>query len=167
MKESEFKEDLQIDPNALDVNAGEQSELYFKWAKKAVAAREAQDEAKLFLDICEAELSSRARLDPDSFGIARVTETAVLTAVRLHPKYEEAQAVHIKARKEAAILEKAVAAMEQRKRMIELLVTLHGQEYFAGPAVPRDFVEAWKHHRRAKSNRLKNNVRKPKSNPSE
>jgi hypothetical protein len=27
--------------------------------------------------------------------------------------------------------------------MIELLVTLLGQQYFAGPSVPRNLVEAW------------------------
>jgi len=44
--------------------------------------------------------------------------------------------------------------MEQRKRMLELLVTLHGQEYFAGPSVPRNLIDAWKEAKKSKAEEL-------------
>ena len=54
----------------------------------------------------------------------------------------EAKNFVIEAAKVHALLSNAVMAMEQRKRMLEVLITLHGQEYFAGPSTPRNLVQA-------------------------
>ncbi|RLF30294.1 MAG: hypothetical protein DRN14_00115 [Thermoplasmata archaeon] len=144
MEKNEFESDLKIDPNYLEVEAGRQGELFFKWAERAVEAKERADHAKLKMDVLEAKLSSKARLDPDSFGIAKVTEGSIAAAIKIHPEFLEAQEEHISARADFHMLERAVEAMEQRKRMIEILVTLHGQQYFAGPSVPHNLVDAWK-----------------------
>ena len=37
----------------------------------------------------------------------------------------------------------AVKAMDDKKRMLQGLITLHGQQYFAGPDVPRDLLASW------------------------
>lgn len=141
---NEFSEELKIDPNELDVEAGLQAEKFFQWAERAAEARAEYDRAKLNFEVTEAKLSSKARANPTAYGISkRVTEGSISTAVRLHPKYLAAYEGLVEARKSMELLNKAVMAMEQRKRMIELLVTLHGQQYFAGPSVPRNLGEAW------------------------
>ncbi len=144
MKKNEFERDLEIDPNELDVQAGMQGELFFKWADLSIEAQEEQDRAKLSLETIEADLYQKAKLDPDSFGITKATDAATAQAVKLQPKYLEASERLIIAKGDAARLRAAVGAMEQKKRMIEVLVTLHGQQYFAGPSVPRNLAEAWK-----------------------
>ena len=166
MNKSEFEQDLAIDPLQLDVHAGLQGELFFKWAEKEVAARQNADEAKFRLEVLTAQLDSQARLDPDSFGIQKVTEGSIATAVKTSDQYQEAYEEWLEARGEAALLAKAVEAMEQKKRMIEVLITLHGQQYFAGPSIPRNLAEAWKDEmeKREKNVRQKTPLRRRKSN---
>jgi len=144
MNKNEFEKDLKIDPNQLDVEAGMQGEIFFKWAEASVEALREKDLSKLTLGVKIAELSQRARLDPDSFGITRVTEGGINAAVQVHPEMIEAQENYIEVSKNAGLLKEATNAMEQRKRMLEILVTLHGQQYFAGPSVPRNLGDAWK-----------------------
>lgn len=164
MELNDFEKDLMIDPNQLDLMAAIQGELFFKWAEKAVKARKKADEAKFNLDVTQADLSSQARIDPGSFGIVKVTEAAITEAVKIHPKYKEANQEYLEAKADSALLDKGVEAMEQKKRMIEVLITLHGQQYFAGPSVPRNLVEAWKEEKEKRSDRVnkKTKLRKKK-----
>ena len=134
MERNEFEKDLQIDPNELDLAAVTQGELFFKWAERAVEARGEMDRAKLTLDVKQAELQTRCREKPSKFGLVKVTEGAIAAAVLTHVEYEEAYNKYLAARNDSMLIDKAVAAMEMRKRMIEVLVTLHGQKYFAGLA---------------------------------
>lgn len=143
MDNDEFKKDLAIDPNQLDVEAGMQGELFFKWSEAYVDARHEFDMAKLQLEVLEAEMGSKIRLDPKAHGLTKSTEAAIKEAIIASPDYEDAYLKFIRARTNYSLLEKAVNALEQKKRMIECLVTLHGQQYFAGPAVPRDLAAAW------------------------
>lgn len=143
MKKNEFEKDLEIDVSQLDVAAGMQAETFFKWAELSVAAKKEVDASKFRLDTLQAQLASRARTDPESFGIQKVTEAAIDVAVRTSAVYLEAYEVWLEAKAESALLDKAVEALEQKKAMIEKLIVLHGQQYFAGPSVPRDLVSAW------------------------
>jgi hypothetical protein len=140
---NEFNKDKQIDPNQLDVEACQQAELFFKWSEKSIEAQGELDRAKLFLETIEAELDLRCRDNPSEFSLAKVTESAIKAVIKTHRDYIEAYHAWIKAKETAGLLGKAAMAMEQKKRMIETLVTLHGQQYFAGPSVPRDLGAAW------------------------
>ncbi len=144
MEANEFEKDRQLDPNALDVECLQQADLFFKWAERAVEAKGKADRCKLRMEVIEAKLGRRCREKPEQFGLARVTELGVQSAVKCHKSYTNAYRKWIRARETAQLLDKAVEAMEQRKRMLEVLITLHGQQYFAGPSVPRDLVSAWK-----------------------
>ncbi len=150
---NEFDNDKSIEPGQLDVEIVRQPDLFFKWAERAVAARKEMDRAKLALDILEAKLDSQCRDNPETFGLQRVTESAVSLAIKKSKRYKDAYHAYIDARHTAALLDKAVEAMEQKKRMLEILVTLHGQQYFAGPSVPRDLVGEFQRHREAISKR--------------
>jgi hypothetical protein len=143
MNKNEFEEDLRIDPESLDAEAVMQPELYFKWAEKTKVGRELADRAKMRLDITEARLKRNCREHPSRFGVAKVTENAIIEAVHSHDEYEEAYIRYIETRGESDLLYKAQEAMEQRKRMLELLVQLHGREYFAGPSSPRTPTQFW------------------------
>ncbi len=165
MNKSEFKQDLEIDPSQLDVEAAMQGELFFKWAERAAEARKRAEHSKFRLDILVATLGNDARRDPDSFGIQKVTEGSIDTAVKTSSEYQEAYEEWLETRSTAVILDKGVEAMEQKKRMIEVLITLHGQQYFAGPAVPRNLVEAWQEakEKRGEAVKKKTKIRHRKS----
>lgn len=145
----ELKRDVHINPSALDVEAVDQAELFFKWAELCVDAKALADRAEAKLDSLESRLQMRAREAPEDFNIQNVTEAAVKAAVKSHPKFLRAVEKFYRLKHRSEMFVRAVAAMEQKKRMIEVLVTLHGQEYFAGPSVPRDLMSEWKKHQAA------------------
>lgn len=167
MNKSEFELDLEIDPTQLDVEAGLQGELFFKWAEKSVKARKKMDQTKFQLEVLIATSGNRARMDPDSFGIQKVTEGSIDTAVKMSPEYKEAYEEWLNAKSNSALYDRAVEAMEQRKRMLEVLITLHGQQYFAGPSVPRNLAEAWKEKKKTRSNSIRKKTKLRRRKPKE
>lgn len=151
MDTTELQNDRTIDPGNLDVEVVRQADVFFKWAERSIEAKAHADALEFKLDVLEAKLQMRCRDDPDAFGVKNVTETAIKSAVLASDKYGAAYREWNKAKAAASLLSSAVSAMEQRKRMLELLVTLHGQQYFAGPSVPRDLVAEWQEHQKRTS----------------
>lgn len=143
MDASEFTRDRTIDPSQLDVECVRQADRFFVWAERASIARAEVDRSKLRMDVTLAKLEIECRQKPEDFGLTKATEAGVKAAVMVDDRYEEVRNAHIRAREESGLLDAAVDAMEHKKRMIESLITLHGQQYFAGPSVPRDLVGAW------------------------
>jgi hypothetical protein len=133
-----FSKDLEIDHNALDVEWLGQPKKFFEVSEELASAREMLDQMKFALEVAEAEVDQDIRANPSAHGLEKVTETAVKAAVVLDSRYEKARKDYIHAKHEADVLAAAVSAFEQRKRALEHLVTLHGQQYFAGPKAPRD-----------------------------
>jgi hypothetical protein len=155
-----FENDRKIDPSSLDLVAATQSEVFFYWAQRAVEARMASDRAKLAFDLVESRLKLQARANPADFGLAKVTESGVDEVVKVNKEYLAAQEEYLKAREESLLLDWAVQALEQRKRMIEVLVTLHGQQYFAGPSVPNNLVENWLTYQEGRREKLNETQRR-------
>lgn len=137
----QFKIDQKIDPAELDIAALMQAELFGTYAMAAVEARAAVDLAKAQLDAVEARLSLECRSNPSEFGLEKATESAVSQAVTCHSEYVEARDAMYDAKNKSAAADAMTSTIEMKKRMIEVLTTLHGQQYFAGPSVPRDLVE--------------------------
>jgi len=148
MDQEELEHDRKIDPNALDVEAATQADRFFKWAERAIEAEHDLEEWEFKLKVAAAELELTCREDPESFGLKSATEAAIKAVVIKHPEYVGIyQKVMLKRRKTMK-LKKAEQSMEIKKRMIEALITLHGQEYFAGPSVPRNLGEAYMKHQK-------------------
>ncbi len=146
MDGGEFEIDRHIDPAELDVEAVRQADIFFKWAERSVEARGRVDHLKFEADTKLASLEMAIRSNPTKYKLDKVTESAIASRARIDDEYVELYKELLDAKAESALLDQAVAAMEQRKRMLEILVTLHGQDYFAGPSVPRSLVDAWKEH---------------------
>lgn len=144
MDSNQFQKDKEIDPNRLDLECVLQPDRFYRWAEASVEASTEVDRAKLHMDVVKAKLEMECRHKPTDFGLAKATEAGIDAAVKCHPKYLEANEEFIEARRESKLLDAAVNSMEQKKRMLEVLITLHGQQYFAGPSVPRDLVTDWK-----------------------
>lgn len=149
MDRNEFDRDQRIDPEQLDVECLRQAELFFKWSERACRAREHLEKQKLRLEILEADLLHRCRRKPQRFGLTKSTEGAIAAAVRRSPEYMDASDDLLKAKNDSAILDRAVATMEMKKRMLESLIQLHGQQYFAGPTTPRNLPSEWERKKQA------------------
>lgn len=143
MDAERMAKDRLIDPSQLDLAAATQADVFFHWAKEASEARGKMDQAKIQIELVENRIALDCRSNPEKYGLAKTTEAAIAAVVKNHREYQQAVSRHLKAMQESQLAVCAAAAMEQRKRMIEVLVTLHGQQYFAGPSVPRDLVTAW------------------------
>jgi hypothetical protein len=151
---NEFDKDKAIDPGQLDVEACRQAELFFKYAEKSISAKAEVDRMKFALDVLEAKLRSTMMDSPEKFGLSKTTENAITAAVKTHKDYTIAYEAYLKAKEVSSLLDVAREAMEQKKRMIEVLVTLHGQQYFAGPSVPHDLVSTWREYQQGISEQV-------------
>jgi hypothetical protein len=147
MDMAKFEVDRQIDPSELDLAAATQADTFFYWAEQLTAARMRAEQCKHVIDLTEARVELECRQNPEKFGLVKSTEAAISSAVKASADVVSCKKEFLEAREESMLLDWAVNAMEQRKRMIEVLITLHGQQYFAGPSTPRDLVTAWQERR--------------------
>ena len=139
----EFDLDRRIDPMQLDIECIRQSDIFFKWAERSIEAKSRVDRLKARSDTVLVEIQVKCRANPRRFGLSRVSDASVRSVAQNHSKYKAACDDCAKAREESMWLERAVAALEMKKRMLECLITLHGQKYFAVPSTPRMLDSSW------------------------
>ncbi|HUW44467.1 MAG TPA: hypothetical protein VMW50_01605 [Dehalococcoidia bacterium] len=144
MDASQFQQDKEIDPSQLDVECVRQSDRFFHWSEMAVEAGYRVDRAKLKLDVTKARLEMKCRQKPANFGLIKATESGIEAAVLAHEDYYATYRAWLDAKREQKMLDAAVASMESKRRMLDNLIRLHGQQYFAGPSTPHDLVGSWK-----------------------
>jgi len=124
---------LDINELQLDKEWVRQAPLFSNYATKLADAQKAHDTAKLELDIVEAELDRSIRSNPDDYNLEKITENIVSAAIVLEDEYQIASNNLINAKHAVDVLKVAVNGLEHKKRALESLVKLHGQEYFASP----------------------------------
>ena len=141
--ELNYELDTSIDEQALDVEWLQQADLMRKYAAHAAATKRYMDEIKERLEVEKARLDLEIRKDPSKYGIEKVTESVVQSAILIQPEYQELQRLYREARYENDIANAAVRAIDQKKTALENLVRLLIASYFAGPATPRDLTKEW------------------------
>ena len=138
-----YEDDLSIDESALDVEWLEQPQLMFKYARYCAELEKLADDAKDKLEFVKAELEEDIRANPDKYGIVKITEAVVAGTILLQKGYKDAMAEYGKAKFDSKVASGAVRSFDQRKTALENLVRLNGQQYFAGPTVPRNLHEEY------------------------
>lgn len=146
--EKGYEQDMRIDETALDVEWLDQPMLMLKYARIAADAKKELDLAKENLELVKADLDKEIRKHPDDFDIVKITEPLLLNAIISQDEYKEANSKVIEAQYDVNIANGAVKAVEGRKDSLENLVKLHGQQYFAGPSMPRDLTWERKEHQK-------------------
>lgn len=137
----DYEKDLKIDENALDIEWLEQASLAMRWAKNYAVCRRRLTEAEEKIKIVRAELIKKVNRNPDKYLGEGVKPTAPVVEAyyRLHSKHIEAKEEWVEAQFELNIAEAAKNEISfTRKAALENLVILHGQQYFAGPKMPRN-----------------------------
>ena len=124
---------LQLSRLKLDQHCLEQVEWMDEYVELTADAKQKVEEVEAELTLNDAELYRRCRKDPDKFIEGSVTEPAIKNAVLAHPRHVELVKKVIKAKHALDICTGAVRTLEHRKRMLELMVSLHGQQYFSVP----------------------------------
>ncbi len=155
-----YEQDVSIDETALDVEWLQQANLMYKYARHQAETKKAMDEAKERLDFIKAKVEMDIRANPENYGLSKVTESAVASAILLQPEYQEASKKYIEARYENDMAVAAVRAIDQKKTALENLVKLLSVSYFAGPSAPRDLSLKWNEHiKRKEQKELNKNVK--------
>ncbi len=136
-----YEQDVKIDPDALDIEWLNQAALMLRYTKHAAITKQTMDDCKERLDFTKAELEMDIRTKPEAYGLAKVTEAGIQSAILLQEKYQILMKEYASARYEYDIANGAVRAIDQKKTALENLVKLLGQSYFAGPKAPRNLYQ--------------------------
>ena len=147
----DYESDMTIDETGLDVEWLSQPKLMMDYGIHAADMRKRVDQAKEKMEVVRAELDREIRESPDLFGIVKITETVVANTIITAEAYQQASTTFIEAKYELDMAMTAVRAVDQRKAALENLVRLHGQQYFAGPQVPRDLSKEWEQKQRQRN----------------
>lgn len=140
----DYEKDLRIDETALDIEWLNQSSLMMKYTRLQAKLQKEEEEEKERFELTCAELDKDIRENSDRYDLGevpKITEAVVKGAMLKSEGYKEASTEYIEAKFENNIAKGAVRAVDTRKTALENLVRLHGQQYFAGPKVPRDITE--------------------------
>lgn len=144
-----------IDMNALDRHWIAHPKKYHRAARKLADAKLELASAKSVLEIVEAELFLDIKQNPEKYALAKVPSDGMAKVVVLVQKrYKKATRRVNQKKHEVDVLEADVNGYEHMKRALENLVTLHGQDYFSRPRVPR--------HADDQTKEVYNNLRKKK-----
>jgi hypothetical protein len=132
----DFKTDLKLDKNNLDICAMEQPELFAEWGMKWADAVDTRDRLKDQLALARSEADAEIRATPSEFGWTKPdkapTEAFINSAICSHKDYGEANEEYLDACREVNELAIAKEAFQQRKNMIEVLTELYKSSYFSG-----------------------------------
>ena len=137
----DYEIDLEIDENALDVEWLNQPTLGMKYGRHWADCQKKVQQAEENLKIIRAELIAKINDDPETYlgeGV-KATVANVEACYLKHKDHKAAKEQWIEAAYQLNIAEIAKKEISiTRKDTLKNLVDLHGQNYFAGPVVPRD-----------------------------
>lgn len=140
MEDLNYERDVFIDESALDVECLNQAPLMVRYSKQLAKANKEVSRLKEKVKVEQAKLSKDIRTNPRKYDLLdiKITEDVVKGTITTHKVMQELNEELIEAEYEVDMVKGAVDAVKQRKDMLQELVKLHGQQYFAGPSMPRD-----------------------------
>lgn len=130
-----------IDEHALDRECVEQPRVFLRYALMLAEARKDLKEAEDATKVAAAECSLDIRKSPEKYGMAKATDDSVKAMTAVQKSVIDAHRREAEAEYQVNMLQAFVSALDQRKRMLEVLTTLQGQGYYAAPKVPREARE--------------------------
>jgi len=153
MTKLDYEKDMQIDPDALDIEWLEQASLALKYGKHACDLRAEVKRLEEKVKTVRSELIRKANNDPEGCcNKAKPNAADIEAYYRSHDDYKSIVAMAQEAEYELEFAELAKNEIcYTRKAALENLVTLHGQQYFAGPKVPRDISKEWEAKQRQRN----------------
>jgi len=150
-----YLEDIKINESALDIEWLRQPSLVFHYSKIAADQRKHLDKRKERLALIKADLDKEIRSNPEKYKLEKLTETGISNCILTQSEYTEAMADVIDTQYEVNMAQVAVAALQDKRTALENLVRLFGQQYFAGPSVPRNITKEWEEKEKQKNTNTK------------
>jgi hypothetical protein len=129
----DYKSDLKIDQLFLDQNLLEQPLLTMSYSEALSQKQLEADKINERLNVAKAQLDKEIRSNPESFGLAKLTEATISNMILLDPQIQELNSALTDLNYEISILKAAVSAFNHRKKSLELLVQLFIGSYWSLP----------------------------------
>jgi len=129
MREREVKEAIEIDPERLDEGWLEQAPMYLGYARAMAGARQDVDRARQTLLVITAKAEMEIRAAPENYGISKVTESAIKSALVLDGNVGNAETTVLDLTYKVSVLTAILTALDHRKKALSDLVQLHITEY--------------------------------------
>lgn len=136
-----FEKDILIDEGALEVEWVNQPALAMSYGVELAKAFRTFQKAEERVKLVKAELTNMLLDDPSEYlePDQKPTGPVIEAFYRNHERHKEAKEEWVQAQYDLKIAEIAQKEISTtRKAALQNLVTLHGQNYFAGPSMPRD-----------------------------
>lgn len=128
---------LKIDETRLDEEWQGHAERAYYWSCRAADAGAVVDAKKARLELLVAQIDVQVRANPESFGIAKVSEKAVQNIIVASDEHQAATRKLIDAKRELTRIKGACDSLRDRKHALQDLVDLHLAGYFGEPRTPR------------------------------
>lgn len=125
--------DFRPDKDALDEEWVKQPELFHQYAVEHADATLELEELKDTIEVIKAELDKDIRAHPKRYGFQKITDAVVKAAIPEQEEYKKAVRRVNKAKHKVDVLAAGVKALDHKKKALENLVYLHGQNYFSSP----------------------------------
>lgn len=126
----DIKERMKVDQFSLEEECKKQPLFYKDVGMIHVQARTIMKKARSFLKAKYAEIALEARRDPGKFGLTKVTDASLDSAVITQKEYKELEEEMFQAEEDAEFLGVLLESAAQRKSMIRDLVTLYCRQYY-------------------------------------
>jgi hypothetical protein len=120
----EISQSLNVDKDRLDLEWEKQPQLYMDWADLHARASNLREKIKTQIEQKEAEIDQRIRTNPSNFGIDKVTESAIKSAIKRNDGYTGLIADQDRVGLLINRLSAVVASMSQKKSALENLTEL-------------------------------------------
>lgn len=148
---------LAIDRSKLDEEWENQAEVVFDYGEKQAEARADLAEEEDAFEAIKAELDKAIRDNPESYGCSKVTEPAIRLCIANQAEYQTAKDRLRRAKFRVDMLTAMLIALDHKKKALEHMVILHGQQYFASPRSrnqeDREHMDDVRHNRKREENR--------------
>ena len=130
-KESASKPIWSIDKDNLDAECILFPKQFAEYAEQLPAAKSEVDRTKAAMELAVSELDGEIRADPESFGLEKVTEAGIKSALPGTKKYQKALQRYLDAKEHYETLQAAMEVLRAKKSSLEFLIQLHSMSYFS------------------------------------
>jgi hypothetical protein len=136
----DYKDDLKINKNKLDIEWIKQPQLYMQYAEQLAEADRKKQQAKEKLEVQKALTDKEIREN----ALSKMTEVMVQAGITLDSEYIKVLENYREKCYEYNIVSAAVKAFEQRKSALENLVKLYLSGYFSDCKEPGEINKRMK-----------------------
>ena len=137
---TEIEQDLAIDKDNLDIECVDQARRFLRWSVTYAEALRARDEAKRQASVVKSNINLDVRSRPEEYGLTKPTEGSITAIVDSSAEGNKAAQLVSDAQYAVNIFSAAKEALDQRRAMLERLVSLYISGYYSQPRLGTEEV---------------------------